>query len=147
LCLLFRPDNQGERGRLQSSDRMFKALFLPTVWGNGVVQVVEFPRHNTRFIRRQPGLEHWNKLCKVLLQHVRSPKKSNMPSQHKKTASQKKGTGETKVDKHKKPVEILKTGKASNTTNPLRADLSEKPAKENKAVRETEEDKDEHQKT
>jgi hypothetical protein len=68
-----------------------------------------------------------------------------MPSQHKKTSSNKKGTGETKVDKQKKPAEILKTGKASNFTNPLRADLSEKPEKENKAVRETkEQDKDEH---
>lgn len=68
-----------------------------------------------------------------------------MPSQHKKTASNKKGTGETKVDKEKKPAEILKTSKASNFRNPLRADLSEKPAKENKAVRESGKDRDEHQ--
>jgi hypothetical protein len=62
-----------------------------------------------------------------------------MSDKHK-SASGKKGTGETKVDKQKKPVDILKTGKGGNTRNPLRADLSEKPAKENKAVREREGD-------
>lgn len=45
------------------------------------------------------------------------------------------------MDKPKKPAEILKTGKESNTRNPLRADLSEKPSKENKAVKETEKQK------
>ncbi|WP_298737315.1 hypothetical protein [uncultured Chitinophaga sp.] len=67
-----------------------------------------------------------------------------MPSQHKNTSSNKKGTGETKVDKEKKPAEILKTRKASNFTNPLRGDLSEMPEKENKTVRENKRDKDEH---
>lgn len=33
------------------------------------------------------------------------------------------------------PVEILKTDKADNSRNPLHADLSEKPEKENAAVR------------
>jgi hypothetical protein len=65
-----------------------------------------------------------------------------MSDQHKSTTG-KKSSGETKVDKKKKPAEILKTGKASNTRNPLRADLSEKPAKENKAVRESGKDREE----
>ncbi|MVT07188.1 hypothetical protein [Chitinophaga tropicalis] len=33
------------------------------------------------------------------------------------------------------PVEILKTDKADNVTNPLHGDLSEKPEKENKVAR------------
>lgn len=48
------------------------------------------------------------------------------------------------MDKEKKPAEILKTSKASNFRNPLRAELSEKPAKENKTVRESGKDRDEH---
>jgi len=37
------------------------------------------------------------------------------------------------IEQH--PVEILKTDKADNSRNPLHADLSEKPEKENAAVR------------
>ncbi|WP_145710903.1 hypothetical protein [Chitinophaga japonensis] len=66
---------------------------------------------------------------------------ADMPDQKKN--GNKKGPGNTGVDNPKKPVEILKTSKAnSNTRNPLRADLSEKPAKENKAVRERKKEDD-----
>jgi hypothetical protein len=58
-------------------------------------------------------------------------------SQQKNT-SNKKNT-DAKVDHSKKPAEILKTSKADTHTNPLRAELSEHPTKENKAVRDSEE--------
>lgn len=67
---------KAKEGNCNRVTARFIALVLPTVWGNGVVQVVEFPRHNSRFSRRQRGFSHWNKLCKVLLQHTRSQKQA-----------------------------------------------------------------------
>lgn len=59
--------------------------------------------------------------------------------------------GDKASDKDKKPkeeyhqaeqhqVEILKTSKATNNTNPLHGDLSEKPKDENTAVRDQDND-------
>ncbi|SEW10227.1 hypothetical protein [Chitinophaga arvensicola] len=41
-------------------------------------------------------------------------------------------------DRKKKPVDILDSDKGTTTTNPMHGDLSEKPEKENKAVRDSE---------
>lgn len=42
-------------------------------------------------------------------------------------------------DKKKRPVDILSQDKGTINRNPLHSDLSEKPEKENKAVRDNEE--------
>ncbi|HEU4554716.1 MAG TPA: hypothetical protein VFS25_17850 [Chitinophaga sp.] len=60
-------------------------------------------------------------------------------SQEKKPSDKDRRNTDTKVDHSKKPAEVLKTSKADTRTNPLRADLSEQPTKENKAVRDSEE--------
>ncbi|MEI3799454.1 hypothetical protein SAMN05660461_4166 [Chitinophaga ginsengisegetis] len=41
-------------------------------------------------------------------------------------------------DRKKKPVDILDQDKGTTTRNPLHGDLSDKPEKENKAVRDSE---------
>jgi len=62
-------------------------------------------------------------------------------SKEEKKASDRRNT-DTKLDHSKEPAEILKTSKADTTRNPLRADLSETPSKENKAVRDSEEERE-----
>ena len=66
-----------------------------------------------------------------------------MPEHNKDNADDKKQKGgNTPLDHPKKPAEILKTDKADDMTNPLHADLSEKPENENRGVRHSEENED-----
>jgi hypothetical protein len=54
--------------------------------------------------------------------------------EHGKEKEDKKPSEESKqIEQH--PVDVLKTEKADNSRNPLHADLSEEPEKENAAVR------------
>ncbi|MET6999156.1 hypothetical protein [Chitinophaga defluvii] len=59
------------------------------------------------------------------------PAKADIGKQGEKT--DKHSTAYKQVKQH--PVEILSTDKAANGRNPMHGDLSEKPEKENKTVR------------